>query len=249
MNSFSEKYKELSSLELVRIIENSDDYQPTAVEAASQELTTRKLTDNEFTAAKQELQMQRLEQVQKENQRRERFSKYQKLLKPIDPEKPAVHKLILSISLVFGILSLFQIMSQLELLQLIFTEFESAFDFYFFTFAIPLLWLPIAVVLFWLRRKSGWLMLATLLSYRTTELLLIFVMSLRATAPRAGGLSSIFLQPSLSNQALVLILLSGTLMIIAKKEVRKVYRVDRQGMFAAIGLGIILISLIIISLR
>ena len=48
MNPFSDIYKALSPTELIKIIDNPDNYQPLAVEAASSELTSRQLSDEEI---------------------------------------------------------------------------------------------------------------------------------------------------------------------------------------------------------
>src|SRR5688572_18759728 len=52
MNPFAEQYKSLNNIDLLRILEKSEEYQPLAVEAAQLELTFRKLSNEELEAAR-----------------------------------------------------------------------------------------------------------------------------------------------------------------------------------------------------
>jgi hypothetical protein len=54
-NSFTEYYKTITNLELLEILENPDDYQPSAIEAAKNEISSRQLSDTEISEAKESL--------------------------------------------------------------------------------------------------------------------------------------------------------------------------------------------------
>ena len=71
MNQFTERYKQATNTELLRIIENSDGYQPLAVETAKKELDSRKLTDSELYSAKEELSFERQDYEQKEQKKQD----------------------------------------------------------------------------------------------------------------------------------------------------------------------------------
>ena len=53
-NTFSEYYKKISAAELIEILDNPDDYQPSAVEAAKQEFAQRQMSEIELTAARRQ---------------------------------------------------------------------------------------------------------------------------------------------------------------------------------------------------
>ena len=52
-NDFSEYYKTISNTELLSILENPNDYQPFAIEAAKKEFVSRQLPDTEIQNARQ----------------------------------------------------------------------------------------------------------------------------------------------------------------------------------------------------
>ena len=54
-NNFSEYYKSISDTELLSILDNTDDYQPMAIEAAKVEFSNRQLSDTEIQEARQPL--------------------------------------------------------------------------------------------------------------------------------------------------------------------------------------------------
>jgi len=58
MNPFSEQYKLLNNVELHRILEKSEKYQPLALEAAQLELAYRKLSNEDIDAARIELELE-----------------------------------------------------------------------------------------------------------------------------------------------------------------------------------------------
>ncbi len=81
MNPFSEQYKSLNNIALLRILERSTEYQPLAVEAAQLELTFRKLSNEELDAEKVGLALEKeREQIARQ---REISSRIKRITSPL----------------------------------------------------------------------------------------------------------------------------------------------------------------------
>ncbi len=59
MNPFTEQYKALNNIDLLRILEKSEEYQPLAVEAAQLELAFRKLSNKELDEVRFEFELEK----------------------------------------------------------------------------------------------------------------------------------------------------------------------------------------------
>ncbi len=81
MNPFSEQYKSLNNIALLRILERSAEYQPLAVEAAQLELTFRKLSNEELDAERVGLELEKeREQIARQ---REISSRIKRITSPL----------------------------------------------------------------------------------------------------------------------------------------------------------------------
>jgi len=67
---FSEKFKTFSNTDLLRVIENPNDYQCQAVETAKIIFSERQLSKMEIKITKDELEIERLEKSRKEQQKK-----------------------------------------------------------------------------------------------------------------------------------------------------------------------------------
>jgi len=67
---FNEKFKTYSNTDLLRVIENPDDYQYQAVETAKIIFSERQLSEREIKIAKDELEIERQEKSRKEQQKK-----------------------------------------------------------------------------------------------------------------------------------------------------------------------------------
>jgi len=63
MNPFAEQYKSLKTIDLLRILEKHEEYQPLAVEAAQLELAFRKLSKKELDEARFGLELEKEQEI------------------------------------------------------------------------------------------------------------------------------------------------------------------------------------------
>lgn len=129
MNDFTEKFKTYSNTDLLKIIQNPDDYQPLAVETAKTIFTSRQLSEEDIENAKAELESQRQDkeiQTQKkkdlENKVKNIADSLLETLNPIYTDTPTTDKIIKIICIVFGGLFLFQVYTEFGMLSFMFTD-------------------------------------------------------------------------------------------------------------------------------
>jgi hypothetical protein len=245
MNPFTERYKTLSIPDLLKIIDNPTDYQPGAVEAAENELEGRQLNDEELAAAKEENDAENQEKQIKI----EKYKVFEDKVKIIgfsiadelNPIKTGIlspDKIISRISILFGMLFLFQAFTQFGLILFIFTDKSSKWDFSIVLYLLPYILLPLAVFLFWRRKKSGWILLAIFLVYSALITIVTFLMELRTDNSGGAGIGGLFPATSLATYLVRLFIYSGCLWLICKNNIREIYAINKQMMFISAGVGV-----------
>jgi hypothetical protein len=172
MNQFTERYKSHSNAELLKIIENSSDYQPEAVETAKNEIEQRQLTDKELKEAETELEIQRQEKNKKTERKQEIENKVKEFgasivdtVNPIQQSTPTTERLIRLITIVFGLISVYQFYKEFGMLKFMLGNNGGEWDFSMALYFVPFFLVPIATVLFWFRKKIGWILLGIYLTY------------------------------------------------------------------------------------
>lgn len=234
LNPFTERYKQATNTELQRIIENSDDYQPLAVEAAKAEIESRKLTDSELHAVKEELRLERIDSEQKELKKQEKINKVKNLanraldnLNPIQEAPVKTDKLINLISILFGGLALYQIIKEFGMLKFMFSslgEWDSSMVLYF----LPKVLLPIALILFWFHKKLGWVLLSFYLCFSALNSLNIISITWKTQLTGNAALDNLFPVTSPIVFIMTFVFFTGTLWVINRQDMRETFRVDKK---------------------
>ena len=252
MNQFAERYRSTSNLDLLRIIENSDNYQPEAVEAAKNEINQRQLTDQELTEAQQELETERQEKIRQGEKRTEVENRVKKLgtsifdtINPIQQSAPTPERLIRLITIVFGLISIYQLYEQLSMLQFIFNDSGGEWDLSMVLFFVPLLLLPVATILFWFRKKVGWIFLGAFLTYSAINVIGLLIMTWNMEPLGVPAIDSLFPQTSTATYILTFLFFGGTLWVLSKENIREQFNINRQTMLGTIGITTLLTVLII----
>lgn len=249
MNQFYERYKAFSNSDLLRVIENQSDYQPEAVEAAKTEIDQRNLSDQEMTEAKSELETER----QKQNEKRAEVEQKVKTIgtsifdtiNPIQKSAPTAEKLIRIITIVFGLISVVKWFNEFGLVKFMLTDDAGGWDLSMIEYFLPLILLPAAVILFWLRKKSGWILMAAYLTYSTISVFGLIIMTWNMEPLGVPALDSLFPQTSPTTQILTTLFFGGTLWVLTKKELKGNYDINRQTTIATIGVSAVLTILFI----
>jgi hypothetical protein len=243
MTDFTEKFTTYSNTDLLKIIDNPDDYQPLAVETAKSIFASRQLNDHNIEIAKAELAALKQEKEGKDQKKKDLENKVKNIgasvfstINPIPSETPNADKIIKITSIVFGGLFLFQLYQELEMISFMFTDIGAKWDFSMVLYFLPLLYVPIATIMFFKRKKIGWTLLAIFLSYSAVSSIGLFIMTLNREQSGFAPLDNIFPQSSPTTHIMTLLFFAGTLWTICKEEIREIYIVDKKFMFRTIGI-------------
>lgn len=184
MNSFTELYKTLSNKDLLKVLHAPTDYQAEAVEAAKAEIDSRSLTEEQVAHVMDELFAERAQRVLEDQRALAMDQKFNSLvtrvvrfIHPNLPTDSPEDRVIKRMSLLFSGLALYHGYHDVQFLGLLLTPDLSGLDFSFLYALASCLFLPIATVLFWLRRKLGWIMMTTFITYSLSSFLAYIIMS------------------------------------------------------------------------
>jgi hypothetical protein len=253
MNQFTERYKIASNTELLKIIENSDDYQPLAVETAKTELDSRQLNEQDLSTAKEELNIIRQKSELKEQKKQELISKVKNVanstldnINPIQESPLKTDKLIKLISIVFGAIAVYQIIKEFGMLSFMFSD-QGEWDFSLILYFLPLILIPTATILFWLRKKIGWILLCIYLSYSVVNTIGLIIMTWDMQSSGNSALDSLFPVTSPTIYIMTSFFFIGSLWVINKLDLRDVFNIDLKTMIGTIGLTTFISVLMIIQ--
>ena len=251
---FSEKFKTYSNADLLRVIENPDDYQPQAVETAKNIFADRQLPEMEVKIAKDELEIEKQEKLRKELQKRAVEDKIKNISKsafdqinPIQKETPTSEKTVIIISILLGGLFLFQLYKEFGMLKFMFTDSYAEWDFSMVLYFLPLIIIPTATILFYMRKKTGWLLLTIFLTYSAVSVIGQFVLTIKMKPSGVSALDDIFPQVSPITYILSFLFFSGIIWTISRKKIRTIYFISSRAMILTISIVTLVMVLGIIT--
>ena len=167
-NPFSERYKTLKDADLLAILNNSQNYQPIAIEAANAELANRNLTaeqveqlnaEAEIIDRKKALKQQKADAIE------------QSLLNVVNPPSQATRNIYITLIAT----TIFYVIALMYGGRLMFTGlFDPAFyNVNFFHATIPYILFPVGILFFAFRKRAGWIIIITICTYEALVRLLI----------------------------------------------------------------------------
>ena len=246
---FSEYYKTISNAELLNILENYENYQPSAVEAAKTEYATRNLSDTEAEEARNALNQEKEKKDVKkeklraiENKAKSIAIEISETIRPSQYSTLSTNKIINIISLVFGAILIFRLIFDV---RSIFDYFEK-FSLHIVWYVEPLLVLSLAVFFFWQRVTVGWILLMFFVIYSLAGECWMFYKYFQLSSNDKYGIDRLFPRPSLEGVVLQLVFLIGTILILCKQNIREAYKITRSKMLNTIIISGILTILMMI---
>lgn len=243
---FAERYKAYTNAELLRIIDNAGDYQPSAVDTAKQIFTIRSLSDKEIETARKELEAEKQLESDKEEKINRIKNKASSILDEANPVKsktPSADKIINIVSILLGMLFVYQIYKEAGLVGSLFTDIGD-WDLSVLIFLLPLIILPVSAILFYKRQKSGWILLAIYLTYSAISVLIGMFM---ATWSKPSGTTlDLLISATPALYLIIFLFYAGMTGAICKNNIRQIYAVSKKTMIltltittTAVMLGII----------
>jgi hypothetical protein len=242
-NNFSEYYKTISNAELLDILEKPAGYQEAAIGAAKKEFLNRQLSVEEIKEARQTLfekEIQKTKQKEKAKAVEDKIKKTgQTLFDSINPFHAGIsstEKNIRIIVIAFGVLFLYQFIKDFKIILLYIKDIpefllESGF------YLLPYFLLPIATLMFWKRKRIGWILLAAFVVFSTVITLVMLIQSFLWSSSGIAVFDNLFPRPSTTSFIIPLILFIWTLAVLCKIHIREAFSIDNKKMYASITLA------------
>jgi hypothetical protein len=239
---FSEYYKTISDTELLGILDNLNDYQPSAVVAAKEEFSKRQLSEAQIQKARQ-LLIAKQEQKDKERERVKAVEikikaaghTFIDTINPIQSGIPSTEKTIRLIVIIFGGIFLYQFFKDFRS-YLAYIKDIPRFPFESIIYLLPQILLPVATVTFWKRKTFGWTLLTVFLTFSAVCAMWLLFQSFNWKPSGLGGFDNLFPRHSPMTHIIQLLFLVGTMYVLCKTSMREVFSIGKQKMAAAIGI-------------
>ncbi len=255
MNQFTQRYQAFSNPDLLKVIENQSDYQAEAYEAAKAELARRMLSDEDLKEAHEQLEAEENERKLNAAKRSELEEKAKKIgsgvvdfMKPFQDSKPNTEKTIMALSITFGLLAILQWYREFEMFSSLFDDSLGDWDLSVFEYLFPLFLVPLATLLFWLRKKNGWIILTAYLCYTVLSSLGSLIITLNTRAIDIAANNSLFDRPSTGSQILSIVFYASILWLINKPEIKSYFKISKKTSLATLGISIVVCLLIVMPL-
>ncbi|MDQ3111280.1 MAG: hypothetical protein M3R17_15430 [Bacteroidota bacterium] len=250
MNNFSERFNKHSNSHLLKIIESKGEYQLEAISAAITVLENRHLTEEEMNAAKADLaheQFQKNAFSQKKiniaNELKDLGDSVIETIHPVKKTPPTADKLIKVTVVIFGLLFLYTLNYEFGFIKFMFTDHYVKWDLSTVLYLLPLLWVPIATVLFYKHKKAGWILLMIYTSYSLVCALILQLSDLFRSLSTIPVLDDLLPKVSPLTVIATFLFFGGSLLLICKANIREVYSIDKKLMFKTIAFGAVLAAL------
>ncbi|MFK7970599.1 MAG: hypothetical protein AB8F95_09535 [Bacteroidia bacterium] len=254
MSHYSEQYAKLSNTELLSIIDDPADYQPEALEAARSEIANRKVPEDELAQIKKALETKseaRLAQQQKlhnaNKKTKARLVSMFEAISPVQQGAPTAEKLIRLITLVFTFSTLYIWYKEFDLVRFILADSPAGWDMSMVEYFLPLIMLPVALVLFGMRKKAGWILMTAYISYSAILALVLVVMTWDTEASSIPALETLFPKTSPIIHFVGFAFFAGVWWIMMRQDIRKQFGISKQ---SAIRTNVIagILTLVLIAL-
>lgn len=245
MFDFHEKFKERSSIDLLRILDNPSAYQTNAVEAAKAIIEDRQLSHEMISDAKALFERERQAKADK-LQSKKSISNYGlstlQSINPLEAKPPEPTRIIGIICVLLAGLLFFKLYFNFRMMWLVLGDI-SYWDTYIVLFLLSLLYTPFALWLFYRKTSVGWVLIAALITYYVAISFEGFIVGLIMEFTQHEYLNVLFYQPSPWSSFLGLAFYIGVLFVVCKQKIRIIYRIGRQKMLSVLSLTAIVLVL------
>ena len=237
MSEFTEHYSKLSNSALFEILSNSSSYKAAAIKTAKEEIESRNLSEIEVPMAKQDIESKNREQEisrskrkQKVDKTKESLASYFDRINPFHSEITTAEKTIRLITIIFGGISIYNIYNEFDMLQFQFENGISGWDLSMVEYFLPIFFLPLATILFWKRKRIGWIMLSAFLTYSGINAIGLFSITIGQQPIGIPAFDSAFPTVSPFSYLISFFFFSGTLWYICKETIRIKYHITKRSM-------------------
>lgn len=239
---FTKRFTNYTNVQLLKVIDNPEEYQIKAVEIAREILQKRHLTDEERTEAKNTLKLAKEAYLEKENKKIEINTKIKnatnsiiKSIHPIQNEEPSVKNTIRTITIAFTLLFIVHACNDLGYVKFMLTDSYTSWDISDVIYIFPLILLPLAAFQFYNGIKYGWYLLTVYSCYQATSLGTFFIHDFKwLTSAETSHFYNLF-QPTPSiKYILSFLIFTSIVFVLSKKELRSIYSISNKALLLTI---------------
>jgi len=237
----AELYKNMSNADLLEVLQHPAHYQPAALSIAKAEFNSRQLSEKNIHEATEVLLNKNLKTaLQNEriaaatNKIADAGNTFYDTINPIRATAPTAEKLIRFIGLVFSGLFIFNIKVNFDLFSSIIGG-GSHESFGYTIYIFPLVVELIAIVLFWLKKRSGWMLLAIFCSYSLIGILEELFYSLTYQPSKNSFIH--FETPSPMAYIVAGLFFGGTIAVMLRQDIKLIYRINKKNVQNALLAG------------
>jgi hypothetical protein len=244
MSDFKEKYKAYTNLQLLYILNNSDDYQPKAVEAAKEIISGRQLNPEELAQLNNELETEKqAHRAATENSPLNRAINAGRSASQLfigTPETAATaseRRLWIIALLPVSIIFTWQLLSNFDLLLFMFSENSVSWDFFDILFIHWLITYPLTLYLLFKKKNWGWKLAVFLLSGLVSGNIGAMIFSIVRQDDPPSPLDAFFATPSPETYIIPLLFLGVNLTVYAHKKIRAIFKAPLNQFWLIFGIS------------
>jgi len=255
MSEFTELYRTLSNSELLKIISESEKYKSVAVETAKLEIESRKLSQHDLQEArnqikaKEEAKKLKKEKLKnKEDWLKQNAFTFFETISPIQNGIQTPERIIRLITVLFAAIAIYKVYREFWFISYMLNNGLDNWDLSTLVYLLELALFPIAVILFWKRKKIGWILLTLLVTSSAISSLGLFFDNFNRQPSSLPGLDKLFPTVSPMTYFTAFIFYGASLWLICKKSVSSFFKVSEKTVFLAVSLTIIAQLIVILLL-
>lgn len=147
---------------------------------------------------------------------------------------------IKSICLIFIVIFTVNLASEFSFIQFLFKDEHSKWDSSIPIVLLPLLYIPLATILFYKRKKAGWFLLSVFLSYTISSAIYFVYLALFYKPSGLAALDNLFPPPSSGIELGKIFIFGLLLSALFRKDVREIYSADQKNMISSMIIGILI---------
>lgn len=233
MNKFEERYKEYDLIELLRILNQVENYQVEAVEAAKKELNSRNISEIEKEEAFKQIDIKKNSHPIKKIA----SAKFKEFNDIVISKKSSNKKLLKSLIISFLAITLGSLIIEWDFLYFMFFSQSAEWDFSVIISLFPITFLIVGSIGLLYRKSFGWNLLVLFSANSVVNNLIFFFNSIFYVNENDFFNSFIELPPSASY--LIRLLIYGfALFGLTKQVIRRFYSVQKKTMYFMLGIGV-----------
>jgi hypothetical protein len=246
MNPFAERYKTLSNADLLKITGNPSDYQPLAVEAAGAELTFRNLAEPQLAEAKAENEQQENEK-QASAERKKAFQNkvrdisisFADAVNPVYETAPSTKRYNAILQAVFCLMFIFEFLNDFNYIKfLVLSSRGRGFSKSpVIIWLLPLVFLALTTGLLLRRKILGWILAGAFVVFSVVSSVTLFVFSVKR---HFAYTEHSYYDRYILDSLISLLFYGGLLWLVARKDIREIYKTDKSAMIISASLGVLL---------